>query len=132
MQWNDCGFSSTESTRTSRREGGVEGLGENRGGVKAGGEEVDDLTQGMNARIGPTAGVGRGQGAGQGRDRLFEHLLNGAAIGLALPAGEIRAVVGDHQLDVAHDVQDSITNRRQVPARSIAIRPGLAVEGSTG
>ncbi len=66
------------------------------------GAETDDLAQGMHAGVGPSAGQGRRPHAGNLLDRFFKGRLDGAAVLLRLPAGEIGAVIGQGELDGAH------------------------------
>src|SRR5262249_30996184 len=66
--------------------------------------EVGDLSQSVDAGIGPTTGVQAGRFARQLADRTFESLLYRAETGLDLPAEKVRAVVADRQLDVPHMV----------------------------
>ena len=66
------------------------------------GVEVDDLAERVHAGVGSAAGVGRRLGRRQLADRFLQNLLHGAPVGLALPAGEVGAVVAQDELDVAH------------------------------
>ena len=61
-----------------------------------------DCAEGVNARVGPTAGVGGSRRAGQLVQRILEHLLNRSQTRLALPAVKVGAVVGECELDVPH------------------------------
>ena len=81
---------------------GVQGLDEDRSRVARCRVEVDDLAQGVHSGIGPAAGVGRRHGPRQLADRLLQHLLHRPPVGLALPAGEVGAVVAQEELDVPH------------------------------
>src|SRR4029434_9857515 len=68
-------------------------------------EEVSDLPERMHARIGPAGGVDADALlAGQRGDGGFERFLHGALAWLHLPAEEIRAVVAEGELEIAHEV----------------------------
>ena len=65
--------------------------------------EVDDLADGVDAGVGPAAGIDADRSlAGQLGDGLFERLLHGAKAGLRLPAVEVGAVVAEDEPDVSH------------------------------
>ena len=64
--------------------------------------KADHLAQGMNAGVGPAAGQHAHLLAGDFGDGLFQRFLNGRLARLRLPAGVVRAVVGDGELEGSH------------------------------
>ncbi len=59
--------------------------------------EVDDLTAGMDTRIGTTGTGGLHFSAEEVRENALNFTLHGAQGALRGPAGEVSAVVGDHR-----------------------------------
>ena len=60
---------------------------------RAGKVEMADLRLGMHAGIRPPGAVHTDGFAAKRRNRLFQRLLHGIAVGLPLPADEFRAVI---------------------------------------
>ena len=67
------------------------------------GVEMNDLVKRVDAGIGTAGADGGHCGSGDLRERAFKRVLNAAAVGLRLPAGECGAVVLDAECD-AHRV----------------------------
>jgi hypothetical protein len=66
--------------------------------------EADHLAQGVHARVRPPAGQHAAAASGDLLDDRFEGLLDGPAARLPLPAGEVRAIVGQAEFDRSHHV----------------------------
>src|SRR5271165_1755286 len=81
---------------------GIKALNEDRGFQVGVATEVDDLADGVNARVGAPAGVHARSLAGEFGKSLFERRLHGPQTRLSLPAMEVGAVVADEDLEVAH------------------------------
>ena len=86
----------------SSRQVGVERPQKHLGRQRRLGAEADDLAQGVNAGVGPPAGQHADSLAGHFGDGVFQRFLNGRLVGLDLPAGVGRAVVGDGEFEGAH------------------------------
>jgi hypothetical protein len=63
--------------------------------------DAGHLATRVYAGIGAAGAVHGDRGTFESRERLLQEPLNGIAFGLALPADEPRAVVGDGQLEYA-------------------------------
>ena len=81
---------------------GVEGPAKHLGRQRRAGGQADDLTQRVNARVGPPAGQHANRLAGDLFERLFERILHGRPIDLELPPGIGGAVVGNGEFQGAH------------------------------
>ena len=72
----------------------MEGADEFAGIVGPGGIEVEALAAGVDSGIGAPAPVGFEALVEDLREGVFKHILNAVALGLALPAVKVGAVVG--------------------------------------
>ena len=81
---------------------GVERPQEDSVGQLEGAAKAGHLAQGVDAGVRPARAVDDGPLLGDLPDRLLEDALDGPAVGLALPAAEIRAVVAEDELVVLH------------------------------
>ncbi len=81
---------------------GVQRTAERLGRKRRIGAQSDDLLQGVNAGVGPPAGQDADSLAGDLGNGVFERFLDGNPIGLELPAGVVRAVVGDGEFESSH------------------------------
>lgn len=75
------------------------------------------LRESMNARVGATGAVHAQRLRTNLFERVFEPVLNRVAIGLALPSGETRTIVGNDQLE---------PRRHLVGWRNIALHLAIA------
>ena len=71
--------------------------------------EMRDLSESMDARVGPACAYRRDRSAGNSGERPFERVLHRATIGLGLPAAEGRSVV----LEPDRDSHSAAVSRRR-------------------
>ena len=74
------------------------------GGQLAAGGEAHHLPQSVDAGIGPSTGQHPDRFAGHFFDRRFKRPLQRLGVRLRLPAGVVRPVVRQSQLDRAHSI----------------------------
>ena len=64
--------------------------------------------RGVDAGVGATGSVDSEIFAGEFAEDVNESALNGGLAGLDLPAAEVGAVIGEGELDVAHERESSV------------------------